>query len=291
MEQNSSTDTDSDPSTQTCIKCGLGKPIDQFVARTKMKRLTKWCLDCRIYGHALLMWDLAPTAYGHNPPSGDFQPPGSFKILTPPLNPPAMHPAMWGYGPTTPIMESPQRVPSNDFSPRPPAQDRNQASSQASEAEDSSSSSSDDETSSNEGSESGHSAKEMPQKISTEGICSDDEGHGCQHQFDDPDTSDEEEKEIDDLLQEGEPQDLRGEEWADLQRHRESSIAPYFICVACCTARPKRLEDEGICVYCFEHPTQYCVKGGHEDDKISFVDSDGHCHEVCNRCRSNPDPT
>lgn len=236
------------------------------------------------------MWDLAPSAYGHNPPFGGlrgFQPPGGFQVVTPPLNPPPMHPAMWGCGPPFPIMDSPRRFPSNDFSPHPPAQGGDQASAQASEAEESSSSSSDDESSSDEASDSGNPTEVMVQEIWTEGISSNDEGHGCQHQSDD---SDEEEEEIDNLLQGEKLQNLQGEECEDLQGHRESSTAPYFICVACCTARPTRLEDSGICVYCFEHPTQYCVKGGHEDDKISFVDSDGRWHEVCNRCRSNPDP-
>lgn len=233
------------------------------------------------------MRDLAPSAYGHNPSSGGFQPPEGFQVVTPPLNPPSMHPVMWEYGPPFSMMESPQQVPSNDFSPRPPTQERDQASDQASETEESSHSSSDDETPSDEAPDSENHAKEMAQKSSTEGIYSDVEGRSCQHQSDD---SDEEEEEINDLIQGAKSQDVQGEDSEDLQGHRESSAAPYFMCVACCTARPKRLEDSGICVYCFEHPTQYCIKGGHEDDNISFVDSDGRWHEVCNRCRFNPNP-
>lgn len=67
----------------------------------------------------------------------------------------------------------------------------------------------------------------------------------------------------------------------------ESFEDPYFICMACNTPRPNRLNDEDICVYCFEHPLQYCIKGRHEDDKISFIDSDGIQHMACNRCRAD----
>jgi hypothetical protein len=70
----------------------------------------------------------------------------------------------------------------------------------------------------------------------------------------------------------------------------ESSPAPYFICLSCSTPRPTRLEDNRICVYCFEFPTQYCIQGGHEDDRSTFIDTDGRLHEVCNRCRSTSGP-
>lgn len=42
--------------------------------------------------------------------------------------------------------------------------------------------------------------------------------------------------------------------------------AAYFICLSCITPRPVRSEDDSIRVYCFEHPTQYCIQGCHEDE-------------------------
>lgn len=62
--------------------------------------------------------------------------------------------------------------------------------------------------------------------------------------------------------------------------------ALYFICLSCNTPRPTRLVDDGICVYCFEFQTQYCIQGGHEVDRPLFMDTDGRLHEVCNHCRS-----
>jgi hypothetical protein len=212
---------------------------------------------------------------------------------------------MWGFGPSIPPTGSPQWADSNDFSPRPPIQERNQPSAGASEVEESNQGTSDDESSSDSALYDGASrnqtsnhesmgypklddedfhsegaAKERAQKASSDGTSSDDEAQGLRHQSED---SKDEQKEINEKLQKELRQDLSGDP--------ESSTVPYFICVACETARPTRLEDTGICVYCFEHQTQYCIKGGHEDDKISFVDSDWRLHEVCNRCRSDPDPT
>lgn len=120
--------------------------------------------------------------------------------------------------------------------------------------------------------------REISQKASSVRVSP--EVHRLKHE---PDDSNEEKEEVDERL--------HGETRQDFPEDPESFTAPYFICVACNTARPTRLEDSGICVYCFEHPTQYCIKGGHEDDRICFVDSDGRWHETCNRCRPEPDPT
>ncbi len=106
----------------------------------------------------------------------------------------------------------------------------------------------------------------------SDGESSDNEVDGHQRE---PSDSDEPQEEIDE----------HGAKDPDCSQDNESFEDPYFICMACDTPRPSRLGDEGICVYCFEHPLQYCIKGCHEDDKISFVDSDGIQHMACNRCR------
>ncbi|OOQ89626.1 hypothetical protein PEBR_07672 [Penicillium brasilianum] len=51
MEPSSNSTCDSDPALQICVKCCLEKPIEQFVSRTKAKRPTTWCSDCRYYGN------------------------------------------------------------------------------------------------------------------------------------------------------------------------------------------------------------------------------------------------
>lgn len=169
---------------------------------------------------------------------------------------------MWGYDPPIPTMRSLQWISPNDFSPH--VHERNQPSDQASEAEDSNHGSSENEA--------------LSDVALDDRVCYND-------------TSQYGLKGLPKIDDEPLSEQLESEKGQDVSDEPESPTLPYFTCVACCIARPTRLEDSGVCVYCFEHPTQYCVKGGHEDDKISFVDSDGRWHEVCNRCQSNPDPT
>lgn len=50
MEPSQDSEHASDTSTQKCGNCNQEKPIDAFVSRTKTKRPTRWCIDCRISG-------------------------------------------------------------------------------------------------------------------------------------------------------------------------------------------------------------------------------------------------
>lgn len=132
----------------------------------------------------------------------------------------------------------------------------------------------DDEEVANEGSQETESEAPSFNGADSDNESSDNEVDGDQRQ---PSDSDEPQEEINE----------HGAKDPDCSWYNGSFEDPYFICMACNTPRPNRLGDEGICVYCFEHPLQYCIKGRHEDDKISFIDSDGIQHMACNRCRAD----
>lgn len=255
------------------------------------------------------MWDLVPGAYGLQGA------PGYFQTVTPSLNPSAMYLMRWnyGHGASISMMQSPQWVASNDFSPLPAVQDSNGASTSSSESQGSGSTTS-NSGSSKEGTphhgtlsygvlEKGSSPNQTSQdEISVHGTIKVEESesgdplsvvfaqvsskssylgvadNGLRVQSYDWDEENEK-------FGEG----CQKEKCRVSSEHPESSPAPYFICLSCSIPRPTRLEDGGICVYCFEHPTQYCIQGGHEDDKTAFIDTDGRLHEVCNRCRANSD--
>ncbi|KAJ5369163.1 uncharacterized protein N7496_008923 [Penicillium cataractarum] len=410
MEPTSSSACDSDPSLQTCVRCCLEKPIDDFVSRTKAKRPTKWCLACRYYGNerwaaskklrletekdpesqekvssgqsvseqegtetpvvSKMPHRVRPSsrrapymvpAYAtktlpyKTPEAGYFSmipeqtqvpmpgraaacqtypipgyvpymppgpgtyglqgAPGCLQIVTPPLNPSAMYSIRWnyGYGASLSMMQSPQWGASNDFSPLPAAQESDGGDTSGSESEGSgcttsnsgsseqgtpqhdslsqgvlgngfsANTTSQDETSvhvtiGEEDSDNGDTVSAVFAKLSSVSSSSGVTGNPLRVQS--YDWEGEKEK-----IGEG----CQEEKFRVSSEDPESSPAPYFICLSCCTPRPSRLGDDGICVYCFEDPTQYCIQGGHEDHKTSFIDTDGRFHEVCNRCRANSD--
>ena len=206
-----------------------------------------------------------------------------------------MYPFMWGPSPM-PMMEPVQWVPMTGFHPPFSVQQHGISNAETLAKELSHNEPSHDHTSTqdkpNDGVPDGN--KEVTNKSSQEtaseasastassssdGADSEDESSDNEVDGDqrEPSDSDEPQEEIDE----------HGAKDAHCSWDNESFEDRYFICMACSTPRPNRLGDEGICVYCFEHPLQYCIKGRHEEDKISFIDSDGIQHMACNRCRAD----
>lgn len=238
-----------------------------------------------------------------------------------------MYPVMWGYGSPIPVVRSQQWITSSDFYPQPAIQVMYQPSTQVSGTEApqygrSSDESTGDESASDEGSmDAGSSDKNSndessSEESSTDGTLTDGIYGGksfhpeiLHHLASVQGTLDKSPPGLDNVSSEISGEALSGslssnDEVDGLENESHcckggqedsseiygSYTAPYFICLACEIPRPTRLEDSGICMYCFENPIQYCIQGGHEDDRVSFIDPEGRLHEVCNRCRSNTNP-
>ncbi|KAJ5765490.1 hypothetical protein N7520_005049 [Penicillium odoratum] len=64
----------------------------------------------------------------------------------------------------------------------------------------------------------------------------------------------------------------------------ELPTIPYLFCLSCSIPRNINLMDSGICLYCLEEK-KYCIYGGHDGYRVTFIDQHGEEQVRCNNCR------